>query len=137
MADGPVNVFKPAAAYFGIVFGVGLLLGTVRTLWVAPRVGARIAELAEMPVMLLATALAARFVCRRFAAGDRAAARIAIGLLALGLLLAAELAVGVGLRRMTPMEVLTDRDPISGAAYYGSLVFFALAPRLVGRARGK
>src|SRR5439155_8987887 len=40
----------------------GFMLGTIRTLWVAPRFGTRIAELMEMPIMLIVTIVAARWI---------------------------------------------------------------------------
>lgn len=52
----PANVMqisKAGVLYFALVFGAGFVLGTIRTLGVVPRVGARIAELMETPVMLV------------------------------------------------------------------------------------
>jgi hypothetical protein len=72
-------------------------------------------------------------VCRRFVAPGGES--LAIGLLALGFLLAAEFAVGVGLRGLTPMEVVVNRDLVSGTVYYVSLVVFAAAPWLWSRSR--
>ena len=50
---------KAGLLYFKLVFGAGFALGTVRALWVIPRVGARRAELMEMPIMLAVTIAAA------------------------------------------------------------------------------
>jgi hypothetical protein len=36
----------------------------------------------------------------------------------MGLMLAGELAVGIGLRGMTATEVILSRDPVSSTAYY-------------------
>ena len=47
--------FKAGVLYFALVFGAGFVLGTVRTLWIVPRVGARRAELMETPIMLVVT----------------------------------------------------------------------------------
>ena len=55
-----MQVLKAGAVYFAVVFAVGFVLGTIRTLWVVPRFGARTAELMEMPVMLAVTIVAAR-----------------------------------------------------------------------------
>ena len=43
------------------------MLGTVRTLWVVPRFGTRMAELMETPIMLVVTMVAARWIVRRLA----------------------------------------------------------------------
>jgi hypothetical protein len=58
---------------------------------------------------------------------------LAIGGIALGLMLAGELAVGIGLRGMTAAEVILNRDPVSGTAYYLSLILFAAMPWLISR----
>lgn len=34
-----VQILKAAALYFGLVFGTGFVLGTIRVLWVVPRLG--------------------------------------------------------------------------------------------------
>jgi hypothetical protein len=48
-------------------------------------------------------------------------------------ILIADFGVGVFLRGMRPIEVITSRDAISGAAYYGMLLVFALMPWVLGR----
>jgi len=34
-----VQILKAAALYFGLVFGTGFVLETIRVLWVVPRIG--------------------------------------------------------------------------------------------------
>ena len=128
-----MRVLTPGIAYFLLVFGTGFVLGTVRVLLIVPHVGERAAELLEMPLMLIATVLAARWITRRFPEARTCASRLAIGGLALGLMLAGELAVGIGLRGMTAAEVILNRDPVSGTAYYLSLILFAAMPWMVSR----
>jgi len=128
-----MQALKSGIIYFLLVFGAGFVLGTVRVLLIVPLIGDRAAELLEMPLMLLATVLAARWVTRRFPEPRTSAARLSIGGIALGLMLAGELAVGIGLRGMTPAEVFLNRDPVSGTAYYVSLVLFAVMPWIVSR----
>jgi hypothetical protein len=128
-----MQTLKPGIVYFLLVFGTGFVLGTVRVLLIVPYVGHRTAELLEMPLMLIATVLAARWITRRFPDAHDHAARLAIGGIALGLMLAGELAVGIGLRGMTPAEVILNRDPVSGTAYYVSLILFAAMPWIVSR----
>lgn len=125
-----------AAAYFGIVFGVGFLLGPIRVLWLEPRLGVRTAELIEAPFMLLAIVLAGRWVDRRLGDESGAAARLGVGVLAAGLVLGADVGVGVGLRGMSVVDVFTQRDPVSGPVYYALVALTAFAPWLAGRARG-
>lgn len=128
-----MQALKPGFVYFLLVFGTGFVLGTVRVLLIVPLVGHRTAELLEMPLMLVATVLAARWTIRRFPEPRTSASRLAIGGIALGLMLAGEMAVGIGLRGMTAAEVFLNKDPVSGAAYYVSLLLFAAMPWLVSR----
>jgi hypothetical protein len=127
-----MHLMKPAAVYFALVFGAGFILGVGRVLWLVPRLGARDAELVEMPLMLVVITLAAGRTNRLFA-GMGGPARLGYGGVALSLTLAADLAVAVFLRGMSPAAAFADRDPVSGAAYYGSLIVFALMPWLLGR----
>jgi len=48
------QILRTAARYFAIVFGVGFVLGAVRVPLLVPRLGERVAELAEMPLMFAA-----------------------------------------------------------------------------------
>ena len=125
----------PALAYFLIVFGAGFLLGTIRVLLILPVLGERVAELLEMPFMLIFIVLAARWIDRRFLMGVDDRGRIRVGVLATGLVLSAEFIVGIALRGMTPRDMLFARDPVSGAAYYLSLLLFAVMPWLVDTRR--
>jgi hypothetical protein len=118
--------------YFGLVFGAGFVLGIMRTLWLVPFVGERSAELIETPFMVIVVWLAARFIVGRMKALTLAH-RLAIGVLALLLLLLAELGVVMLLRDQSLGEYVATRDPVSGAVYLLALALFAAAPTLVGR----
>ena len=41
------HTFKAGVLYFALVFAAGFALGTIRTLWVMPRLGVSTAELIE------------------------------------------------------------------------------------------
>lgn len=69
------QIFKPGAAYFGLVFGAGFLLGCIRVPFLVPRLGARVAELLEMPIEFVVMVFAARFVVRRFSLPVNASVR--------------------------------------------------------------
>ena len=116
--------------YFGLVFGVGFLLGIVRVLAVEPRVGERWAELGEAPLMLVAIVLSSRFVVRRFP-GVRAS-YLASGGLAL---VVVELSVVLGIRGVSIGEYFGMRDPVGLSVYLIMLVVFAAMPWLLGRRR--
>ncbi len=123
-----------AVVYFGVVFGVGFLLGIVRVLVLVPRLGERWAELAEAPVMLAAIVLSARFVVHRFPAAH-AASYLFSGGLALLLLLLVEFSVVLGLRGLIISEYFAERDPVAGGVYVLLLAIFAVMPWLLGRRR--
>ncbi|MBZ5540074.1 MAG: hypothetical protein LAN61_06075 [Acidobacteriia bacterium] len=128
-----MQILKAGALYFALVFGAGFVLGTVRVLWIVPRFGTRTAELMEAPVMLVVTVLAARWVARRLSLSPAPAARLAVGFLALGLMLVVEFTLVLGLRGLTIREYLAARDPVSGTVYFVLLAIFALMPSLVAR----
>lgn len=118
--------------YFGLVFAAGFSLGVVRTIWLAPLIGERTAELVETPVMIIISFLAARFVVGRMKAPSLAH-RLEVGGLALFLLLLCEVGVVVFVRHQSLAEYVTNRDPVAGVVYLLALTVFAAAPALVGR----
>lgn len=124
---------KTGVVYFALVFGMGFLLGTLRVFLVAPRLGARTAELIEAPFMLAVTFLAARWTVRRLAVPAGWAPRLAMGGVALGLLLAAEFTLVLGLRGISIREYFAALDPVSGTVYYMLLGVLAFMPLLVTR----
>jgi hypothetical protein len=125
----------PALTYFALVFGAGFVLGTVRVFWFAPQLGARAAELAEAPFMLVVIFFAARWIAKRFAVPSSATVRLGVGLIALVCLLAVEFTVVLWLQGITIRESIANRDPVSGAVYAASLILFALMPLFVSRPR--
>ena len=128
-----MRTLKASALYFATVFGAGFALGTVRVLLVVPRVGERTAELMEAPVMVAVSCLAARWIVRRFAPPPAPSQRLAVGLIALALMLAFEFGIVLQLRGLTIAEYFATRDPVSGTVYYLSLALFALFPLLLRR----
>jgi len=120
--------------YFALVFSVGFLLGIVRVLALVPLVGERWAELAEMPLMLLAIIVAARFVVRRFPAPQRASYLVSGGI-ALLLLVVVELSVVLAIRGLSISQYFAERDPVAGSVYVVMLVVFAVMPWLLGGKR--
>jgi hypothetical protein len=119
--------------YFVLTFGAGFVLGPIRVLWVVPRVGARTAELLEMPIMFVVIVAAARWVVRRVAVPPGPGARLGMGCLALALMLAAEFTLVLRLRGMTIADYFATLDPVSGTAFFLMQGVMALMPLLVGR----
>jgi hypothetical protein len=130
-----MRTFKAGVVYFALVFGAGFALGSVRVPFLVPRIGERLAELIETPIMFVVIAWAARFVTRRFALHTSAAARLGAGLIALALLLAAELVLVLVLQGRSIGEYVASRDPVSGSVYLAMLVLFALMPSIIARLR--
>lgn len=134
IASRAALVARLALVYFASVFFIGFLLGVARTLWFAPRLGERAAELVEMPVMIAASFLVARALMSR-TAGVGVGAAALVGLAALALLLCAELAVVAFVRGQTLADYVASRDPVSGFAYVLALLLFAAMPALISRRR--
>jgi hypothetical protein len=128
-----MQVLKAGALYFVLVFGAGFILGPMRLLWVAPRVGERTAELMEAPIMLGVIILAARWVARRLALASMPTTRLGVGCVALGFLLVAELTMVYWLRGLTIGEYVASRDPVAGTVYLVMLGVLAMMPLLVVR----
>jgi hypothetical protein len=129
-------ILEAGSAYFALVFGAGFLLGAIRVALVVPRLGVRAAELLEMPIMLAAIVLSARYIVRRFALPPRAAVGLPVGLVALALLIVAELSLVLLLQRQSVGQYIAGRDPVSGTVYLATLVLYALMPAIVAHRRG-
>jgi len=127
-----MQLLKAGVIYFALVLGAGFVLGPIRILWVVPRVGERIAELAEAPIMLVVIVLAARWVAQRFVMPRTPYRLLGVGLISLGLLLLAELTLVLWLRGLTFGEYFASRDPVAGTVYIVMLGLFAIMPLLAG-----
>jgi hypothetical protein len=128
-----MQTLKAGVLYFALVFGAGFVLGPIRILWLVPQFGVRTAELMEMPIMLGVIIVAARWIVRRLSASATSSRRLGIGLVALGLLLAAELTFVLRLQGLTVDEYLASRDLVAGTVYVVMLGLFAMMPLLVAR----
>ena len=81
-------IFATALLYFGIVFALAFALGVARVLVVAPAIGPAAAVFLEVPIVLAASWLVARWLLR-----DRnfqLPQRLAVGGIAFALLMASE-----------------------------------------------
>ncbi|MBN8284218.1 hypothetical protein [Zoogloea sp.] len=128
-----IRSIKAGMAYFALVFGAGFVLGALRVPFLVPRLGERTAELIEMPFMLVVIVMAARFIVRRFGLPGTAPARLGAGLLALAVLLGAEVLLAVLLQDRTLGEYVASRDPVSGTVYLAMLALFAAMPLVLAR----
>ncbi len=124
-------MYKAALTYFLMVFGTGFLLGPIRIFWLVPKVGIRTAELMELPIMMGMIVFSASFINRRFPGSKRE--KLLSGLLALGCMVGAELGVAVLLQGRSVWDAFFNRDPVSGTAYYLSLLLFGFMPWILAR----
>jgi hypothetical protein len=137
MSASIIQLLKVGALYFAAVFAVGFVLGAIRTLWVEPELGTRVAELIEAPIMLLVVVFAARTIVRRHVELFHWRHWLAVGLVALVLLLTVEFTAVLRLRDMSLSEYFATRDPVSGTVYYLLLGIFAVMPVLVFSQRSR
>jgi hypothetical protein len=128
-----IQVIKAGLVYFVLAFGAGLIFGSVRVPFLVPRLGERVAELIEMPFMFVVVLLSARFIARRFALPAVASVRLTVGLLALGMLLAAEFLLAIAIQDRSLGDYIASRDPVSGTVYLAMLALFALMPLIIAR----
>lgn len=126
-----MHIAMLGGAYCAIVFLVGFLLGTVRVIWLEPAMGARYAELAEMPLMIAASYLSARLLLLRTRRTLSRAEAAWMGVVALSLLLLFELTVVLAIRGLSVADYVGTRDSVSGTAHLVSLMLFTLMPILV------
>ncbi|WP_296721406.1 hypothetical protein [Erythrobacter sp.] len=122
-----MNRAKAGLAYWGIIFALGFVLGTIRTLWLAPLVGLLPATALELPLMLTASWFAASWLMRRFGIGTGGAALV-VGALAFTLLMVAEYALAVVLARQTPAQWLAGLGQPHALLGLAGQVIFALIP---------
>lgn len=123
-----MNAVKAGAAYFALTFAVGFLVGPVRELVLKPKIGSTAALLVEAPVMLAAMLYLAGRIVNWLAVPPRVADRIAMGLIALALLLVAEAALSFLMRGMTPAEWLVHFASVEGGISIALYAVFALTP---------
>lgn len=129
---------KAGLAYFAIVFSVGALLGTLRVLVLAPRSGELLAVAIELPVMLAVSWVACRRLVARFSVPGRPAPRAAMGGLAFGLLMGAEIGVsvlGFGRTVAEHLEAYRSAAALMGLAGQIAFALFPLAQSWVRAGR--
>jgi hypothetical protein len=126
-----MSALKAGLLYFILTFAAGWVLGPIREFWVIPRLGRTVGLLLEAPVMLLVSFLAARWVVGRLAISTAFMPRVLVGLVALGLLLLAELIGAWELRSLSPADYLASFHSLPGVVTAASFLLFAAMPTLV------
>ena len=133
MSNLPARTIKAGITYFVLVFGAGFVLGAIRVLFLVSRFGERAAELIEMPLMFVVVLVSARFITHRFRLPADVVARLGAGLLALGLLVAAEILLALAFQARTLSEYVASRDPVSGTVYLAMLALLGVMPLVLAR----
>ena len=128
-----MRTLKAGAIYFLLVFAVGWVLGPIRELWLVPHLGRTMGSLLEAPLMVIAMILAAGWVLRRLDVPYALNARLAVGLVALGILSVAELAGVRWVRGISIQEYLAGYATPSGLISLLLFLLFAAMPSLVER----
>lgn len=126
-------ILQAGALYFALTFAAGWVLGPIREFWVIPRLGRTVGFVLEAPLMLAVSVLVARWVVQRFAVPPALPTRALVGLVALGMLLVAELLGAWGLRGLSPAGYLASFGSLPGAVTAATFLLFAAMPLLIGR----
>jgi hypothetical protein len=122
-----------AVAYFAIVFSLAFLLGVLRTLVIAPRVGEVTAVLIEVPLVLFIGWRAAGWSIRRFSVRARLPDRLTMGLAAFLLLMTVETAMSLLLFDRPLAQQFVAYATAAGAIGLLAQSAFGLIPLLVAR----
>ena len=122
-----------ATVYFLALFSLGFVLGTIRTMVVAPRIGALAATAAEVPVMLAAGLLASRWAVRHWHVPSETRVRLAMVLWFLALLMVFEALLGLTLFGRTLAEQVAAFATPAGSLGLAAQVIAASMPLWVAR----
>jgi hypothetical protein len=128
---------RAGALYFALAFAAGWVLGPIREVWVIPRFGRTAGLLLEAPLIVAVSFVAARWVLQRFAVPPWLATRAVIGLVALGMLLVAEVVGARYLRGLSLADYVASFRSPPGAVTAASFLVFAAMPMLVARSDSK
>ncbi len=127
------SLFRAAAAgaaYFGAVFVIGFVLGTLRVFIVMPVVGEPASVAIELPVILTLSWVACRWLIARVDVAPELAPRLVMGGIAFGMLMAAELGLSAFVFGRTFADHLAHYRTFSGLLGLAGQIAFAAFPPL-------
>lgn len=116
--------------YFAVVFCAGFVLGTLRTLLVAPAVGEFKAVLLELPLILTFSWLACRSIVRMWLIPSAWVPRLSMAVVAFALLMIAEAGVSIFLFGKSLSQHLEAFATPAGAIGLAGQIAFAAFPLL-------
>ena len=119
---------RAGAVYALSVFAVGCAFGSVRVLWVAPRLGTLAAVILETPVMFAVSWATARWCTRRHAVPDDARSRAVMGAVAFLVLMLVEFCFAVWVFGESPARWVAILATAPGAIGLLAQVCFAAVP---------
>ena len=122
---------KAGLIYFLLVFAVGWILGPIRELWAAPKFGRIAALLIEAVIMMIAMIVSSRWLMGRFNVSQTLGATMAMGLVALSILVPAEIAGVLWVRGLSPQEYLASFVTAPGVISLVMFLLFTAMPTLV------
>lgn len=122
--------------YFLLLFALGFILGTIRVLIVAPRLGELAATLVEIPVMLVAAYFACGWTMRRWQVSGAASIRWTMVFWFLILLLLFETLLGALLFDRTIAAQWAVLSTPAGLIGLTAQIFASLLPVFVGKDAG-
>jgi hypothetical protein len=127
-----VRALQAGVLYCLTVFAAALVLGAVRTIWVAPLAGESISIALEAPIILAVAWYACDWAAEQTAVSHNLPDRLAMGAVALALMVCAEVSVAI----LTSATSLEDyfRGHAGSPLILGELVF-AILPVLRRRSR--
>jgi hypothetical protein len=121
------------SVYFLAMFGLGFVLGTLRVLFVVPRLGELAATLVELPVMLTSSFFACRWAIRRWQVPRAMPIRWVMAGWFLVLLLSFEMTLGIALFGRTAAEQWAAFTSSAGLLGLAAQTIVALFPVFDGR----
>lgn len=127
-----MQVLTAGMLYFFVTFGAGFVLEVIRFQVVALHISERFAEMMEIPNVLLATMIGARWVIDRFILPPLPGIRLGVGLVALGLTVAMEWVLVQVLESLAVAGYITTDEAVLSTLPIGALGVLAAMPFLVG-----
>ena len=123
-----LSATKAGIFYFAIVFAAGFLLGTLRVTVIIPLIGELLAVALELPIILFISWLVCRRLVAQFSVPAMASHRAAMGALAFGLLMLAELGLSVLVFDRSGAEYLAHLQTAPGLLGLAGQIVFAFIP---------
>ncbi len=122
---------KAGALYAIVVLSIGFILGTIRVLLLAPRLGETTAVIIEAPIMLAVSWFVCRWCVDRLDVRRTVAARSLMGLVAFTVLMSGEVGLDAVFGRSLADQLAAYKSP-SGAIGLTAQVIFAMFPVIQG-----